>query len=112
MFLFEVVIPGLHLILGIFLKIFNLFERECKRFDYLLENSTEEILGQMFHLEDYIASLEQGLATCTNTYNWQLINAINADELEAIESTYTNQSSRVESRILEKVVFPMFNINY
>ena len=74
----------------------------------MLENSTEEILDEMFRLEDYIASLEEGLAACTNTYNWQIMNSSNAEELEAKKTTYSNHSSRVESRILEKVECPIF----
>ena len=66
--------------MGVFLKFYNLIERDCRRLDYLrshLNENSNDVIGEVIQLEDYIYSLEEAISICRNTYNWQLVNAEN-----------------------------------
>ena len=67
------------------------------------DENPDEILSHVIHIEDYIASLEEALAVCHNTYNWQLMNATTDEESDKIKTVYTAHTTRVETRINEKV---------
>ena len=89
--------------MGVFLKFYNLIERDCRRLDYLcshLNENSNDVIDKVIQLEDYIYSLEEAMSICRNTYNWQLGND---GEYERIKQLFISHVSRVEERIKEKV---------
>ena len=67
------------------------------------DGDVNNILDKVIRIEDYVASLEEALLTCSNTYSWQLMRATDPEDLERIKRTYSDHTTRVETRINEKV---------
>ena len=86
----KVALPSLHITLGIFHKIFNLFERSCKQLGYQLvhflshgEDQFDEIsmqIKRIVSIEDFIHQLETGKENCTESYHWKMIQLDDDDE--------------------------------
>lgn len=115
------VIPGLHLTLGIFLKIFKVFDKECRRLDFRIghkegdDEKLEEVMDNLFFTEDKIFSFQESLASCTEIFFQQLSqlddeegrdeeNDAEEDERrKQLREKYTNHRDKVEN-IIKKLV--------
>ena len=103
------VIPGLHLTLGIFLKIFKLFDQECRRFDYRLKRQNDEelekILEDLFFKEAKIFNFEVALTECTNMYLNEMTNIADDDEYGRgeLQKRFDEHRKKVET-IIHKLV--------
>ena len=103
----------MHLTLGIFLKLFNVFDRECRRLDYLLREKEDAIdetldkaLDDIFFIEDKIYNFLEALAQCTDTYFVQLSEIDDDDEEERsrLEAMYNQHKEKVETQIKKLVI--------
>ena len=100
----------MHLTLGIFLKIFKLFDRECRRLDYRLRHQNddeelEKIVEDLFLKEQRVFDFEEGLIECTSTFLYQL-SQLADDDIEGrtnLENTFTAHKSKVEA-VIQKIV--------
>ena len=105
---FQVVIPGLHLTLGIFLKLFKLFDQEVRRLDFRLgrldqeedvvEQEIKDVLNELFFIEDKISNFEESLSTCivrTDLYLYDISQLEDEDTEGRKELEETFQTHRV-----------------
>ena len=110
---FQVVVPGLHLDLGIFPKMFKLFDRDCRRLDYRLvghntdDDQADKILNELFYKEDKIYNFQESLAICTDTYLYQMsqLGDEDDDERKALEETFNEHCKKVEDLLKNLVIF-------
>ena len=106
--------------LGIFLKIFKLFEQACRRLDYRIvgnykeDDHLDEIMDDLFFKEGKIVNFQESLAACTDTYLYQLSQFEDETDEEgrkALETTYTQHRDKVEALILTLVSLRLLQIN-
>ena len=97
--------------LGIFLKVFKLFDRACRRLDYRLmwdagDEETDQIMDELFYREEKIANFEESLAVCTDTYTYQLsqLSEDDEDERKELETTYMEHRQKVEDLLKRLVI--------
>ena len=106
---------GLHITLGIFLKLFNLLEQQCKQLDFQLthyllkrENVDElsSIIQCIFDMEDLIRRLETGITNCTEHYNWKMIQLKDNDEdgQKNLQQMYEDHIVKLEEERENKVI--------
>ena len=100
--------------LGIFLKIFNLHDQECKRLDYLLtrteddiENEDEDVMNHIFFTEDKIAIFQDSLLEFTHNYSMALSLETNEDEARKLHEIYVERTNKVED-LIQKLVCTIY----
>ena len=89
-----------------------MFDRECRRLDYLLQEkgddideTLEKVLDEIFFIEDKIFNFQEALAQCTEGYLVQLGEIDDDDEEGRIKlmNTYTHHLEKVENQIKKLV---------
>ena len=111
--LFQVVIPGLHLTLGIFLKLFNLFDQECRRIDYIIKHEKDDdeeiegLLNELFFQEGKIHHFRESLETCTDAHLSQIgmLDDGETEKIGILETAFEVHKQKVEKKIEELVSF-------
>ena len=102
-------IPGLHITLGIYLKLFNLLEDKCHAYDIkiaaILANHSIEldtdfgdfvsVLTRLRVLQREISDKEQQLEDCIEQANWHII----SQEGNAVNNEYVDMISNLEEEI-------------
>ena len=100
--------------LGIFWKLFNVFDRECRRLDYLLQinrdeadEELEKVLDELFFTEDKICNFQESLAQCTEGFLMQLeeIDEDNDNGRTILMDRYKSHVEKVEGLIKKLVSF-------
>ena len=91
---------------------FNVFEQSCRRLDYRLLRSSDEsvqvdesVMDELFFKEGKIFNFEESLATCTDTFLYQL-SQFGDDDIEErhlLEATYKQHRDKVEDMITKLV---------
>lgn len=94
--------------LGIFLKMFNVFDQACRRLDYRLthnEDDEEEVMNELFFREGKIFDFKESLAVCRESYLTQISALNDEDNLirESLEKTFMEHRDKVEN-VIEKLV--------
>ena len=119
---YQVAVPGLHITLGIFLKIYKLFSRGCRHLDYRVakltgrdedEEENEELdlaLEQLTNKENSLERYRKSLAVCTDSYYKQLVELTDENEAEELTAVYKNHCENVELGLNKLVCFTKMNI--
>ena len=105
------VIPGLHLTLGIFLKLFKVFDQACRRLDFRIghkgieDENLEEVMNKVFFTEDKIFNYQDSLAACTEIFFHQLSQLDDENETERtqLQEKYMDHKNKVEEQIKKLV---------
>ena len=76
-------IPGLHITLGVYLKIFNMFEMLCRRIDVIISGGDIEKTDKLEELEIIFDELQSQKENIEQVFDWNIIkkNLTNTDEL-------------------------------
>ena len=100
----------MHLTLGIFLKLFKLFDQECRRFDYRVGNQSadedlENILEDLFFKEEKVFNFDLALKECTTNFLYNMTNLEDEDvnKRTELERRYNEHRKKVEA-IIQKLV--------
>lgn len=104
-------VPGLHLTLGIFLKLFKVFDQACRRLDYRLTHNNdndeeiEKVMNELFFQEEKVFNFRESLAACTEMYICQLsqLEENDVESREILQETFKEHQEKVESMIAKLV---------
>ena len=109
----------MHITLGIFLKIFKLFDRGCKHLDYRLarcsvdddmeDEELERALETVTNKEDSIERHRHNLANCTEMYYKQIMDADDENTARELTATFRNHCETVEAGLKRMVCLFQFN---
>ena len=70
---FKVCVPGLHITLAVYLKLYNLFEVFCRRIDISQTESDQELVKQLEESELAVTSLQSKKDSVEQAFDWELI---------------------------------------
>ena len=105
----------MHITLGIFLKIFKLFDRAAKHLDYRLSrcgeleegegDELEEALQKVTDKEDSIERHRENLEVCTEMYYKQLMDIEDEDEARDLTTTFLKHCESVGTYLKKMVCY-------